>query len=173
MQSSTGPQPSDIQRLLDRAAIHDVHVRYFRGIDAADQDQVRSCFTEDVRAAYDGRTFVDGIAALMGSFLAFKNKASGEWKATTHFMGNLSYLLLRDDESETEICAFACLTTPGTPTDRLAIRSLRYLDRLRRTPDGWRICDRVHTLDWSCEMPVTYAAEMSKRIAATLPMRGG
>lgn len=167
-------QPSsDLQRLLDRAAIHDLHTRYFQGIDSANQDQVRSCFTADVRAAYDGRTSVEGIAALMGSFLAFKNKASGAWKATTHFMGNLSYTLLHDDVAETQICAFACLTMPGTPADRVAIRSLRYLDRLRKTEDGWRICDRVHTLDWACEVPATFAAAMADRISATLAVRHG
>ena len=69
----------DAQWLLDRAAIHDVHTRYFQGIDAANQDQVRSCFTADVRAAYDGRTFVNGIDALMGSFLAFRTKAAVGW----------------------------------------------------------------------------------------------
>ena len=161
----------DIQRLLDRAAIHDVLVRYFQGIDAAKPDQVRSCFTDDVRAAYDGRTFVQGIDALMGSFLAFKNKASGQWKATTHFMGNLSFNLLRDDIAETEAYAFACLVTPSTPTDKVALRSLRYLDRLRRTNDGWRISDRIHTLDWSCEAPASFAAAMSARISTTLPER--
>jgi len=166
------PQQSDIQWLLDRAAIHDLHTRYFRGIDAADQVEVRSCFTEDVRADYDGRTFVEGIDALMANFLAFRNKASGAWKATTHFMGNLRYIHLSDDVAQTEICAFACLTTPDTPRDQVAIRSLRYLDRLRRTRNGWRICDRIHTLDWSFEVPATYAAEMSKRISATLPARG-
>jgi hypothetical protein len=161
----------DLQRLLDRAAIHDVLVRYFQGIDAANPEQVRSCFTDDVRAAYDGRTFVDGIDALMGSFLAFKNKASGEWKATTHFMGNLSYKVLRDEVAETETCAFAFLVTPGTAGDQVAMRSLRYLDRLRRTKGGWRICDRIHTLDWSCTAPATFAAQMSTRIASTLAER--
>lgn len=163
----------DIQCLLDRAAIHDVLVRYFQGIDAANPDQVRSCFTDDVRAAYDGRTFVDGIDALMGSFLAFERKASGDWKATTHFMGNLSFNLLQNDIAETEAYAFAFLVTPSTPTDKVAMRSLRYLDRLRRTKDGWRISDRIHTLDWSCEVPATFAVAMSARKATTLPERGG
>ncbi|MGH8639262.1 MAG: nuclear transport factor 2 family protein, partial [Burkholderiales bacterium] len=70
--------PFEIQRLVDRAAIQDLLMRYFRGIDSADPEQVRACFTDDVRAAYDGRTFVDGIDALMSSFLAFRNKASGQ-----------------------------------------------------------------------------------------------
>ena len=168
------PNPSaDLQCLLDRAAIHDVLVRYFQGIDAADPEQVRSCVTDDVRAGYDGRRSVDGIEALMGSFLAFRNRASGQWKATTHFMGNLSFRLLRDDSAETEVYAFACLVTPGAASDRLTVRSLRYLDRLRRTKAGWRICDRVQTLDWSCEMPASFAGAFAARITSTLPERGG
>jgi hypothetical protein len=50
------------------------------------------------------------------------------------------------------------------------MRSLRYLDRLRRTQDGWRISDRIHTLDWSCQVPATFVT-VSKRITATLPER--
>jgi len=163
--------PADIRRLVDRAAIQDVHTRYFRGIDAADHEAVRGCFTHDVRADYDGRKLVDGIEALMASFLTFKNKASGQWLATTHFMGNLSYLRLDDDVAETETYAIAFLVTPGTPANLVAMRSLRYLDRLIRTPGGWRIRDRVHTLDWSCEVPANYAAAFSKRIAQPLPER--
>ena len=160
---------ADVQRLLDRAAIQDVLARYFQGIDSADSDQVRSCFTDDVRAAYDGRSAAEGIEALMGSFLAFRNRASGEWKATTHFMGNLSFNSLQGDSAETETYAFAFLVTPNPQGDRVAMRSLRYLDRLRRTKDGWRISHRVHTLDWSCEVPATSATAFSQRLAATLP----
>jgi ketosteroid isomerase-like protein len=165
------PHLDEIQRLIDRAAIQDVLARYFQGIDAADQDQVRSCFTDDIRAAYDNRGFVEGIEALMGSFLAFKNKASGAWKATSHFMGNLSFTSLQQELAETETYAIAFLTTPSATGDRVTMRSLRYLDRLRRTNDGWRISERVHTLDWSCEVPATFARAMSDRISATLPLR--
>ncbi len=63
--------PSELQRLIDRAAIHDLLACYFRGIDAADRESVRGCFTDDVRAAYEGRDAVDGIDALMRSFLTF------------------------------------------------------------------------------------------------------
>lgn len=164
---------SDLQRLLDRAAIQDVIVRYFMGIDAADHEQVRSCFTDDVRAAYDERASVNGIDALMGSFKTFKNKASGEWKATSHFMGSLGFRLQRAHVAETEAYAIAFLVTPGKDGDRVVMRSLRYLDRLRKTNDGWRICDRVQTLDWSCEVPATHATAMSARVTRTLPERAG
>ncbi|MCC6532455.1 MAG: nuclear transport factor 2 family protein [Burkholderiales bacterium] len=161
-------QQLDVQRLLDRAAIQDVIVRYFQGIDAANADKVRSCFTTDVRAAYHGRALVQGIDALMESFLAFRNKASGEWRASTHFMGNLSFDALSDDSAETETYAFAFLVTPGAAGDQVAMRALRYLDRLRKSKDGWRITHRVHTLDWSCAVPATFVAAFSQRINATL-----
>jgi hypothetical protein len=164
-------QQVEIQRLVDRAAIHDLHVRYFQGIDAADRDQVRSCFTADVRADYDRRRFVQGIDELMAVFQAFAKRTSGEWKSTSHFMGNLIFRALADESAQTEVYAFACLVTPGTGPDLVTIRSLRYLDRLRKTATGWRICDRVQTLDWSGEMPATFAGAFSERITAMLPQR--
>ncbi|MDP2707867.1 MAG: nuclear transport factor 2 family protein [Burkholderiales bacterium] len=167
------PHRIDTQCLLDRAAIHDVLARYFQGIDAGKPDQVRSCFTGDVQAAYDGRSFVQGVDALMDSFLAFRKKAAGEWKVTTHFMGNLNFNLIEGDVAETETYAIAFLVLTGKPTDQVAMRSLRYLDRLRRVEDGWRISERVHTLDWSCQVSPTFAASMAQRVATPLAARAG
>ena len=160
----------DIQCLLDRAAIHDVLARYFQGIDRGMRDQVRSCFTDDVQANYDGRSPVRGIDALMDSFLAFRKQEAGEWKVTTHFMGNLNINLLEGDVAETETNAIAFLVLRGEPTDQVAMRSLRYLDRLRRVEGGWRISERQHTLDWSCQVPTTFAVTMAQRIT-TPPAR--
>ena len=160
----------DTQCLLDRAAIHDVLARYFQGIDAGKPDQVRSCFTEDVQANYDGRPPVRGIDVLMDSIMAFRKQAAGEWKVTTHFMGNLNFNLLEGDVAETETNAIAFLVLTGKPTDQVTMRSLRYLDRLTRTEDGWRISERLHTLDWSCQVPPTFAATMAQRIT-TPPVR--
>jgi len=162
---------ADVQRLIDRAAIQDLHARYFRGIDAANRDEVRSCFTDDVRAAYDGRTFVHGIDALMEGFLTFRNRASGQWLATSHFMGNFGILSLDGDCAETEVYAIAFLVTPGSASNMVAMRSLRYLDRLIKSGGQWRIRDRVHTLDWSCEVPASHVGAFSTRIARPLPPR--
>lgn len=154
----------EIQRLIDRAAIHDVIARYYQGIDRSDQAQVRSCFTEDVRAKFDDRPLAVGIEALMAGFNVFKGHQSGAWKITTHFMGNFMINSLAGDVAETETYALACLVLPGEPREQVTLRSLRYLDRLRRTPDGWRICERMHTLDWSCHVPTSYALSIQERI---------
>jgi SnoaL-like domain len=158
------------RRLADRAAIHDLHAAYFRGLDRGDEDQVRRCFTDDIVACYDGRSLgrprsgepIVGIEALMESFVTFRNQRTGAWKVTTHFMGNLNHLELNGDSARTETNIIACLVlTDGA--ERVLMRALRYIDRLRRTSDGWKICERVHTLDWSCEVPAIFAASMSER----------
>ena len=158
---------SDIQTLLDRAAIHDVLNRYYQGLDQGKPDQVRRCFTDDVVAKFDDRPLVRGVDALMDNFYVFKGQQSGEWKITTHFMGNLNFNSLQGDVAETETNAIAFLVLPGISAqakDQVAMRSLRYLDRLRRTQDGWRICERQHTLDWSCHVPASTALSIGERL---------
>ena len=163
------PQPHiDNQYLLDRAAIYELLARYFQGLDRCARDQVRACFTDDVHAYYDARPPVKGIDALMDTFRTFKRMATGSMKVTTHFMGNMTISKLDGDVAETETNAIAFLVEPGDPTDRLSMRSLRYLDRLRRLADGWRISARIHTLDWSCQVPADFAVTTAQRIT-TLP----
>jgi hypothetical protein len=159
----------ETQYLLDRAAIHDLHVRYFQGVDLGDKDRVRSCFTGDVVAHYHGRATVHGIDALIESQPCWPKQASGEWKISTHFMGNLNFKRLDDDAAETETHAFAFLVLTTPPPDHLAMRSLRYLDKLVRADGAWRIAERLHTLDWSCEVPTTFAVALAARRGAIPP----
>ena len=152
----------DIQYLLDRAAIHDLHVRYYHGIDIGNVDQVRSCFTTGIVAHYHGRASVRGIDDLIKSIPSFGKQASGEWKISTHFMGNLNYKSIEGDVAETEVNAFAFLVLTDGPADRVAMRSLRYLDRLVRVEGKWRISERMHTLDWACDVPTTFATKLAE-----------
>ncbi|MPS28074.1 nuclear transport factor 2 family protein [Pigmentiphaga sp.] len=157
------PQHQDtLQRLLDRAAIEDVITRYFHGIDRCDPGCVRNCFTEDICASYDGREEVKGIEPLMDSMNTFKRHKAGTVRITTHFMGNLNFCSLYENAAETETSAIAFLAM-ADEMGTILMRSLRYLDQLRRTSDGWRICERVHTLDWSCEMAATFANTLATR----------
>jgi hypothetical protein len=159
-----------LRSLLDRAAIQDVLAVYFQGLDRAEPELLRRCFTPDVVASYDGRSSlrpsapepVRGVEALIDSLVTFKRKRSGEWKVTTHFMGNLNFLVLQEGLAETETYAIAFIVLPGAP-DQVAMRSLRYLDRWRRTPEGWRISERQHTLDWSCQLASDFTVAMAQR----------
>jgi hypothetical protein len=170
MAELSNERPSEIQYLLDRAAIQDLQARYFQGLDRGSPEQVRSCFTDDVHAHYDQRTPTRGIEELIHSLQNFNKLRDGTMKITTHFMGNLNISLLQADVAETEMNALALLVEPGKGTDLVAMRSLRYIDRMRRQQDGWRISDRIHTLDWSCRMPANFAITLAQRVSA-LPKR--
>jgi len=165
----------DLQYLLDRTAIHDVHARYFQALDRGEPEKLRTCFTTDIVACYDGRSAlrpgggeaVRGIDAVIDSLYTFKRQQSGDWKVTSHFMGNMNVERLDGDEAETETYAVAYLVLARAPQDVVAMRGLRYLDRLRRTAEGWRIRERSHTLDWACEVPTTFATTMAQRQTGT------
>jgi hypothetical protein len=163
-------QSSEIQQLIDRAAIHDLHTRYFQGLDRCSPEQVRTCFTEDVRAHYDKRTPTRSLNALIDSIQVMGKVQKGSLRISNHFMGNLVFLRIEGDTAETEVNAFAFLVEAGSGGDRVAMRSLRYLDRMRRQKDGWRISDRIHTLDWACDVPTTFAIAFKQRISV-LPAR--
>lgn len=157
---------ADTRYLLDRAAIHDVLARYFQAVDQCDAQGVRGCFTGDALAVYAGRPPVRGADALVASLAHhFEKLRSGELKASTHFMGNLNYQRIDGDSAETETyaIAFVVRAAQGQP-DRIAVRGLRYLDRLRREANGWRICERRHTLDWSCEESATFSLLLAQRL---------
>jgi len=154
----------DLQRLLDRAAIHDLHMRYFSAADHADRTGVRACFSADVEAHYEGRAPVRGVEALIGQIALFGRLETRSCRVSTHFSGNVQFKSLSDAEAETEINAFACLVDADGAL--VALRSLRYLDRLRRIDGQWKICARVHTLDWSGELPVSFARAFVHKVIA-------
>ena len=161
---------TEIQYLMDRTAIQDLLARYFQGLDRGSAEQVRSCFTDDVHAHYDQRTPTKGIAQLIDSLQNFNKLRDGSMKITTHFMGNLCIGRIQGDRAETETNALALLVEPEAGGDGVAVRSLRYIDRMRRQENGWRISDRIHTLDWSCRVPTNFAITLAQRVS-TLPAR--
>ncbi len=160
------PVELEVRKLNDRADIHDVIGRYFQGLDRADYERVRSCFTDDVLAQYDDRPGVSGIEAMMDSFKTFRRMKDGSMRITTHFMGNLNYMKLEGDVAETETNAIAFLVHNESPEGPVAMRSLRYLDRLRRVDTGWKIAVRRHTLDWSCQVSADFSLNFARRLVS-------
>jgi hypothetical protein len=158
------PTPEELQV---RAEIRDVLMRYFHGADRGEVDVVRNCFTEDVCAQYEGRPAVRGVDALMAQIALFANLENGSCTVATHFAGNLVFGNASAEFAETENNVLACLVSATGPT--VAIRSLRYLDRLKRVNGEWKIFARIHTLDWSCELPATFARPFPEKISTFPP----
>lgn len=160
----------DLQYLLDQAAIHQLHLRYFRAIDHGDKEKVRACFTGDVISTYHGRKSTKGVDALVDqidpTFNYLKNKES---TVVYHFMGNMNILRLEGDIAETETYAISCPRFEGEG-DGIGLRGLRYLDRLRRDGGEWRICERQKVNDWEAHGSKAFWTTVAQRINA-LPNR--
>jgi hypothetical protein len=151
--------------LLARAEIHDVIVRYFVSLDRGEREPVRRCFTEDVIATYEAAPAMRGVQAVM-TYLErhFAGLESGERLVSMHFMGALAYEHIDEANAETETQAVAWMGRPAQPANLIAVRGLRYLDRFHRTKDGWRICERRHTLDWASEIPASHSLVQAARV---------
>ena len=131
---------AELRVLLDKAQIHDVLMRYSRGVDRGDGEPVVSCFHPDAtldmgRGPMSAAALAEGIA---------KMTATG----TMHFIGN-EYVEVDGDTaySETYFISYATITD----SDRSATRSRggRYLDRFERRDGQWKIARRLLVDEWS------------------------
>jgi len=139
---------AEIRILLDKAQIHDVLMRYSRGVDRGDADLVMSVFHPEAtldmgRGPMSAATLAEGIT---------KMTATG----TMHFIGN-EYVEVDGDTaySETYFISYATVTDTGTATSTGAgtsatrSRGGRYLDRFERRDGEWKIARRLLVDEWS------------------------
>jgi ketosteroid isomerase-like protein len=142
--------PFTLQQLADRAAIQDVVIRYANALDRRDYDEVASCFTSDARAVYAGVELAPGADSII-SFLKQLRQPLHERHAGTHLAANLLITLAGDEASaESYVIAYAVPADPGAP---IKMRGVRYRDRLLRQADGWKIAERIHSVDWESSVP--------------------
>ena len=136
-----------IRDLLDRAAIHDVLLRYARGVDRRDLGLVASCFLPD--ASYEGAL----ARGTIGDALAALRDRMARYDTTMHFIGNQLIEINGDTaSSETYAVAYHRLTENGEA--KLFAIGVRYCDGLVRDGDQWRIQRRVVRTDWQRTDPL-------------------
>lgn len=131
-----------LQELLDRAAIHDLLIRYARSVDEKDIAAVQACFTPE--ASYKG-SLGEGPAAAVLSTLG---ERWSRYKQTIHFLA--SPLIEIDGaraESDSRALVYHRYESEGEERDFVV--SVRYIDELRRHDgDAWLIQQRVATVEW-------------------------
>jgi hypothetical protein len=133
-----------VRRLADRAEIHDVLMRYFRGVDRLDLELVRSCYHADATDSHGSFTgSVDEYLAWVGPLLA-------GYDSTFHFAGNLLVDIADNAESAaTELYGIAHHRTAGADRSNDLITGFRFIDRFERRCGGaWLIARRLATTEW-------------------------
>src|SRR5262249_38336195 len=135
-----------MRALLDRQAIQDVLLRYCRGVDRRDYALVRSCYHDD---AYDFHGSYEGGPDGFIEHL----KRNARWDGTMHVIGNQLIELDGDIARCESYCTSFHRREANEPKDMVI--GLRYIDRIERRQDEWRIARRVCAMEWSRADAVT------------------
>ncbi len=129
-----------VQELRDRAAIHDLLMRYARGVDRRDLPLVASCFAPD--AGYDGALGVGTIAVALEAL----RERMQRYQATMHFMAN-QLIELHGDRASCETYALVYHRVQAEDAQDFIV-GVRYLDDLARHGDGWWIVHRSARMEF-------------------------
>lgn len=138
-----------LQALEDRNAILDTLMQYGKGVDYGDVELVVDCFTEDtVREIHRPDGTVNRWEGREGTREFARNHTHAPDKYHKHLVFN-SLIEVHGDTADVDSYMFRFDAGSG---DKSHIWGMgRYLDKMRRDPDGrWRILERITYIedDW-------------------------
>jgi hypothetical protein len=132
--------------LADRAAIHDVLLRYFRGCDRGDVELMKECFFDDAQVDY-GFFYSGSVAGFIEA--AESPAALAAYERTLHFVGNMLIDLDGDAaRSETYTIAHHVTTDDHEWAGAFVLVYMRYIDDFCRRGDRWAVVRRVVSYEW-------------------------
>jgi len=143
--------------LLDRLAITDTLYRYASATDRFDYDRgLRSVLADDIVAQYGNGEPIHGVDAVIDFFNEFT-----EGCAMQHHFLSVYDVDIDGDEAEALVYHTSHQLFDRAP-GIVHVLVGRYHNRLRRTPDGWKISNLVLELCWGERRadPTGYLAEV-------------
>ena len=130
----------DIQEISDRLEINNLLIDYCSAVDAktfADFDRI---FTAEAVIDY---TALGGIRGSVAEIKEYLGRVMPHFGATQHLIANSRVWVEGDTARARTMCPNPMeIPLPGSGT-QMAFYGLWYVDRLVRTPEGWRIAERV------------------------------
>lgn len=140
---------SDAERLRlleDRAAIHDVMMRFGRGLDAKDWRLYRSCFADRVTIDFSETTGRPAREVDTDAFVEFASLRQRSHRAF-HQYSNLQ-VRVRGDEARCLLYLVARHRVADTQGDPWNVFVGWYDNEFVRRPDGWKVKVLRHPLQW-------------------------
>lgn len=138
------------QELSDRLEIQDLLVDYSHAIDSRDWDALDRIFTADAFIDYSAFGGSSGDLATTKQFLA---TALVNFPSFQHMVATSKVTVDGDTAVGRTICHNPMVLSEGEKGTQLMFCGLWYVDRFVRTPDGWRIAERVEEKSYMHVLP--------------------
>ena len=143
------------EALADKQAIHEVILRYCRGIDRLDMELVRSCYHP---GAIDHHTNFEGD---VDKFVAWVDEALRRLAGSMHMVGNHLVELDGDRARSETYCTAFHWAGPGSSLENVTT-GMRYVDTFERRDGQWRIAERFALREWIRMEPNQRGADPSE-----------
>jgi len=141
------------QEISDRLEINNLLIDYCSAIDSHDWAALDAVFTPDAHIDY---TALGGIKGNLVEIKAYLAKVLPFFPSTQHLIAN-SRLWLDGDTARARTMCHNPMEMPlkagGT---QVAFYGLWYVDKLVRTPQGWRIRERVEERGYAFNVPTEF-----------------
>ncbi len=134
-------RPTTFEELADRVEIDELLNRYVSALDDNQFDILPTVFTNDAHISY-ADAGMDGDYATVSDWLAKQRVQQRVW---LHLVGNRRVTLDGDRAQAVSSFFFTGVAHSGNTF----FTGGEYHDQMVRTPDGWRIADRVEKQLWN------------------------
>ncbi len=131
--------PMSMQEVSDRLEIQDLMVRYSYAIDSRDWDALDDVFTPDAHIDY---SVFGGSVGNLEETKKFLAEAMPMFTTLQHMVSGTT-MQIDGDTARTKTQCHNPMTMGDAEEPDLMVCGLWYVDQLVRTPDGWRIKERV------------------------------
>ncbi|MDB5985013.1 MAG: nuclear transport factor 2 family protein [Nevskia sp.] len=144
-----------LEQISDRLSLQQLVVDYANAIDERAYDRLDQVFTPDAYIDYRAMGGIDGAYPKVKAWLP---QALAAFPAYMHFVGNFSCVIAGDTATGSTAC-FNPMEVPrppgadGSGGSDVMFLGLWYIDRFVRTPQGWRISERVERKCYNHNMP--------------------
>jgi hypothetical protein len=148
MSPSSNPSDPRLAAFLDKAEIHDVLMRYGRGVDRADGELLKSCYHPDAIEEH-GSTYIGPAHAYIEGAVQRIPKMG----VMAHYICNVYVDLEEQDLAyvESYVLTFARFKKGEENWDTLT--GGRLVDKFERRDGAWKIAHRKMTFDWNHDLP--------------------
>jgi hypothetical protein len=139
-----------LEEISDRLDIQELMVSYSHAIDFKNFDELDDVFTPD---AFNDYTAFGGPAGKYPEVKEFLQNTMPMFKSYYHMVSTSKVVLDGDAATGVTICHNPMVLAGKDDSDQVFVCGLWYHDKYVRTPQGWRISERIEEKTYVKDMP--------------------